>query len=61
MTDTALVLGTFDGLHTAHKKVLSAANGAKKRVAVIFSVPPSMVMSGRTELLQTVEEKIEMF
>lgn len=61
MTDTALVLGTFDGLHTAHKKVLSAANGAKKRVAVIFSLPPSMVISGRTELLQTVEEKIEMF
>ncbi len=61
MTDTALVLGTFDGLHIAHKKVLSAAEDAKNRVAVIFSLPPSMVISGKTELLQTVEEKIKMF
>lgn len=61
MTDTALVLGTFDGLHIAHKKVLSAAKDVEERVAVIFSLPPSMVMSGRAELLQTVEEKIRMF
>lgn len=57
MTDTALVLGSFDGLHMAHMKVVSAAKGAKRPVAVIFSLPPSMVISGRTELLQTVKDR----
>lgn len=56
MTDTALALGSFDGLHVAHMKVLSSA-ASYSAVAVLFDVPPAMEMSGKRELLLPLEEK----
>lgn len=53
---TAVALGTFDGLHTAHRQVLSLPNGYKK-VAVTFIAPPKMVISGESELLLTEAQK----
>ncbi len=47
---TAVALGTFDGLHNAHREVLSLPDGYKKK-AVIFKMPPKMLMSGKSELL----------
>ena len=56
MTDTALVLGSFDGLHIAHMKVLSSAASCSA-VAVLFDIPPSMEKSGKKELLLSLDEK----
>ena len=36
----ALALGTFDGVHIGHKKVLCGAAKAGTAFAVAFSVPP---------------------
>ena len=53
---TAVALGTFDGLHTAHREVLNLPDGYKK-VAVTFKKPPKMVILGQNELLLTEEDK----
>ncbi|MBO5210827.1 MAG: riboflavin biosynthesis protein RibF [Clostridia bacterium] len=55
---TAIALGTFDGLHTAHRQVLSLPDGYKK-VAVTFKKPPKMVILGQNELLLTEDQKYE--
>lgn len=53
---TAVALGTFDGLHNAHRDVLSLPNGYKK-VALTFKLPPKMLIFGQSELLLGFEEK----
>lgn len=53
---TAIALGTFDGLHTAHREVLSLPDGYKK-VAVTFKKPPKMVILGQNELLLSEDQK----
>lgn len=53
---TAVALGTFDGLHNAHREVLSLPDGYKK-TAVIFKMPPKMLMSGKSELLSGFDDK----
>lgn len=55
---TAVALGTFDGLHSAHREVLNLPNGYKK-VAVSFKKPPKMVISGQDELLLTEADKCQ--
>ena len=57
MTDTAIALGSFDGLHIGHIEVLRSAKTAKTAVALAFSVPPAMVMSGKKELLLPPDKK----
>ncbi len=53
---TAVALGTFDGLHTAHRDVLNLPDGYKK-VAVTFKIPPKMVVLGQNELLLSETDK----
>ena len=53
---TAVALGTFDGLHFAHRGVCDLPNGFKK-VAVTFEMPPKMLMGGEAELIYTFEDK----
>ncbi len=60
MTDTAIALGSFDGLHIGHIEVLRSANSCETAVALAFSVPPSMVMSGKKELLLPPDKKRSM-
>lgn len=55
---TAIALGTFDGVHIAHRYVLDLPNGYKK-TAVTFAVPPKMVLEKKYELLMTVFKKEE--
>lgn len=47
---TAIVLGTFDGLHAGHRAVIDSARGFHS-IAVTFDIPPKSVISGKPELL----------
>ena len=53
---TAVALGTFDGIHLAHRSVCNLPNGYKK-VAVTFEMPPKMLISGVVELIYSFEDK----
>ncbi len=55
---TAIALGTFDGIHIAHRKVLELPETYKK-TAVTFLVPPKMFLEHKKELLMTFEQKEE--
>ncbi len=57
MTDTALALGSFDGLHIGHMQVLRSALRSARAIAVMFDVPPAMAESDNRELLLSIEEK----
>lgn len=53
---TAIVLGTFDGLHDGHRAVIEKARGFYS-VAVTFAIPPKGVISGKPELLILPEDR----
>ncbi len=53
---TAIALGTFDGVHIAHRVVLSVPSGYKK-VAVTFAAPPKMEFEKNLELLMPFSKK----
>lgn len=49
MSNNALALGTFDGLHLGHQRVLAAAaKGNCAPVAVTFAEPPRAVLNGQS-------------
>lgn len=52
----ALCLGSFDGIHSGHRSVLSVPKGYRK-IAVTFKMPPKSVMSGNASLIMTLEDK----
>ena len=47
---TAIVLGTFDGLHAGHRAVIEQAKGFYS-TAVTFDTPPKNAISGKLEML----------
>lgn len=47
---TAIVLGTFDGLHAGHRAVIKKAQGFNS-TAVTFDTPPKNAATGNQELL----------
>lgn len=47
---TAIVLGTFDGLHAGHRAVIEKADGFYS-VAVTFDIPPKSFFTGEPQLL----------
>lgn len=64
---TVLTIGTFDGVHIGHKKIIeklvkSAKQGNTEAVILTFFPHPRMVLQKDTsiKLLNTIEEKIEL-
>lgn len=53
---TAIVLGTFDGLHAGHRAVIEKASGFLG-IAVTFDIPPKSVLTGEPQLLILPEER----
>ncbi len=64
---TILTLGTFDGVHVGHRKILdkltqNVDNGKFESLVLTFFPHPRMVLKGKPEvqLLNTIDEKIEL-
>ena len=57
----AVAVGTFDGVHRGHLRVIDAARIAGLRTAVVtFDPHPRAVLGGRVELLATLERRLEL-
>jgi riboflavin kinase / FMN adenylyltransferase len=57
----AVAVGTFDGLHRGHLRVIDSARKAGLRTSVVtFDPHPRAVLGGRVELLATVERRLEL-
>lgn len=57
-----VAVGTFDGVHRGHVRVIDAARGTGLRTSVVtFDPHPRAVLGGRVELLATLERRLELF
>lgn len=57
----SVAVGTFDGVHLGHLRVIEAARAAGLRTAVVtFDPHPRAVLGGEVELLTTLERRIEL-
>jgi riboflavin kinase / FMN adenylyltransferase len=58
----AVAIGTFDGVHRGHRRVLDAALTASRRSTVVtFDPHPRTVLGAPVELLATLERRLELF
>lgn len=56
-----VAIGTFDGVHRGHLRVIEAARKAGLRAAVVtFDPHPRAVLGGQVELLATLERRLEL-
>jgi riboflavin kinase / FMN adenylyltransferase len=54
-------IGSFDGVHRGHRRVLETARGAGTPVTVVTFWPhPRLVLGNRVDLLSTLERRIEL-
>jgi len=61
MTDRAIALGTFDGVHRGHRRVIEAAKAAGLPTTVVtFDPHPRIALGNKVELLTTLERRIEL-
>ncbi len=57
----AAAVGTFDGVHRGHLRVIEAARAAGLRTTVVtFDPHPRAVLGGTVELLATLERRLEL-
>ncbi len=60
-TPRAVALGTFDGVHVGHRRVLAAALASELRATVVtFDPHPRTALGHRVELLSTLERRLEL-
>jgi len=58
----AIAVGTFDGVHRGHLRVIDAARSAGLRTGVVtFDPHPRVVLGGQVELLATLQRRLELF
>jgi riboflavin kinase / FMN adenylyltransferase len=58
----AVAIGTFDGVHLGHRRVIEAAQASQLRSAVVtFDPHPRTVLGAPVELLTTLERRLELF
>jgi riboflavin kinase/FMN adenylyltransferase len=59
--ERAVALGTFDGVHLGHRRVIGAALAAGPQVAVVtFDPHPRVALGNRVELISTLERRLEL-
>jgi riboflavin kinase/FMN adenylyltransferase len=59
--DRAIALGSFDGVHVGHRRVLATACAAGLRTTVVTFWPhPRIVLGNRVELLTTLDRRLEL-
>jgi riboflavin kinase / FMN adenylyltransferase len=59
--DRSVAIGSFDGVHLAHKRVLEAARARGSRASVVTFWPhPRLVLGNQVELLSTLERRLEL-
>src|SRR5690348_15735486 len=57
----AVAIGTFDGVHVGHQRILRAAVDAGLTPTVVtFDPHPRVVLGNRVELLTTLERRLEL-
>jgi riboflavin kinase/FMN adenylyltransferase len=57
----SVAIGTFDGVHRGHLRVIEAARGAHLRPAVVtFEPHPRAVLGGEVRLLTTTQRRVEL-
>jgi riboflavin kinase/FMN adenylyltransferase len=57
----AVAIGTFDGVHRGHRRVIEAAMAAGPRSAVVtFDPHPRTILGNRVEMLATLERRLEL-
>ena len=58
----AVALGTFDGIHAGHRRVIDAAVATGLRTAVVtFHPHPRSALGEHVELISTLERRLELF
>jgi riboflavin kinase/FMN adenylyltransferase len=59
--ERAVALGSFDGVHVGHRRVVEAARAAETMTTVVTFWPhPRLVLGNRVELLSTLERRLEL-
>lgn len=60
-TRRAVAMGTFDGVHRGHRRVIEAAAATGLRTTVVtFDPHPRTILGNRVELLTTAERRLEL-
>jgi riboflavin kinase / FMN adenylyltransferase len=61
VSDRAIAIGTFDGVHRGHRRVIEAAKAAGLPTTVVtFDPHPRIALGNQVELLTTLERRLEL-
>ncbi|HEY6605762.1 MAG TPA: hypothetical protein VIZ44_05405, partial [Gaiellaceae bacterium] len=59
--ERSVAIGSFDGVHLGHKRVLEAAQAGGSPASVVTFWPhPRLVLGNQVELLSTLERRLEL-
>ncbi|MGH3063078.1 MAG: adenylyltransferase/cytidyltransferase family protein, partial [Gaiellaceae bacterium] len=59
--ERAVALGTFDGVHLGHRRVIESALAAGPQAAVVtFDPHPRVALGNRVDLISTLERRLEL-